>query len=520
MVSFIHRNAFSLRKGGIRKKNHKHWALLLLLLLFVPIVVAVYFPSKNNNKITVETPPDRASSERARDFAVNATNASVQDVAKGIYGPSIAIDANDTIHISYACQRVIQSEIFYMKCINGVWSTPIQLTVGSSYRGVDDLDTGTKLLIDSKGNMYIFWQAFTGYTEVWYIEKTGILWSQIKKAATGEQDESLQVAIDSMNRVHIIYTSFANGCIIHKFLNESGWSPIIQVSHGTSGVAYPSISIDYQDRLHFTWTNTSGGNAICYSQTTWNGTILINDTEPTNSNENEEALSNMLVDADGCVYLVFERSWYSQPDGYGLRHHILFYKYDQDLKIKINETIISYSFAYAAGDDMRNRPMCWDRNGRLHIVNQDKRNGNTEIYHRSSSLSEFSIQNISIQPTTIGLGQHGKVEVCINYSGEVPGYVLIQVRNNGDIIAVENASMDDTSASFQYNWTPSEIGEYFIEITILPYSVRDSNTENNNLNTTVIVGQAIPEFDNKIFIILVLLPIILLTNPRSTNKRE
>jgi hypothetical protein len=380
------------------------------------------------------------------------------------------------------------------------------LTVGSNYYGVNNQDTGTKFLIDSKGKMYIFWTATPGNDEVWYIEKenNALFWSQIKTAAeeTGYDCVALQAAIDSKDRVHIVYTSFADKCIIHKYLNGTTWSDRIQVSHSPYGAGGPSIAIDTDDMLHFTWTDfhNNGNGSISYTRTTWNGTIIINDTFITDNPNAYDCTSKVILDEEQNVYIIYCQEWYREdPYGYNLRFKVLFKKYDANLTLLINETVVAYTNAWASGDANKNQVVCWDNKGRLHLAYQDRKEPlgemYEEIYHRSSSCSDFAIQTISVEPSYPQPNEPCYIKVNINQTGELQNYALVRVKLNGTIIASENITLNNTSILLQYYWLPSYLGEHLIEITILPYSVRDSNAQNNYFNFTIFVGQAIPEFD-------------------------
>jgi phage terminase large subunit-like protein len=191
--------------------------------------------------------------------------------------PSLAIDADDTIHVVWHELAPGAYEIYYKRSVDGgtTWSAAQRLTwmSGASYYPA--------MAIDSGNTIHVVWQdSAPGDVEIYYKGSTygGTAWSAAQRLTWMPRASYYPtIANGSGNTVHVVWFDDAPGRweIYYKGSTDGGttWS-VAQRLTWTSGTSYyPTIAIDSGNTIHVVWEDyTPGYSEIYYKGSTDGGT--------------------------------------------------------------------------------------------------------------------------------------------------------------------------------------------------------------------------------------------------------
>jgi flavin-binding protein dodecin len=159
--------------------------------------------------------------------------------------PSIAIDSDDKIHISYLGLK-------YATNVSDVWV-------------IDDIDDSqgtathhdTSIAIDSADKVHIgyidFDDPFTNY-ELKYATNASGAWISDTLDSQSSMGREISIAIDSANKVHISYFGGDNDDLMYATNATGAWVTEIVDSQGDIG-KQNSIAIDSADKVHISYSD-------------------------------------------------------------------------------------------------------------------------------------------------------------------------------------------------------------------------------------------------------------------------
>lgn len=160
------------------------------------------------------------------------------------------------------------------------WGTPTQISNATgmdsylSYQGI----YGCSIAADANGQLYVAWTGVNDsstYYQVWCAQYNGSAWAtpvQVSQGASlGVQASYTSIAVDGANTVHLVWDAYFNGSshtnIFHSNFNGTGtWSSPIAISTQTNSSRFnqltPDIAVDGNNDLHVVW---QGQNEIWYA---------------------------------------------------------------------------------------------------------------------------------------------------------------------------------------------------------------------------------------------------------------
>ena len=265
--------------------------------------------------------------------------------------PSLAVDSKGNVHIAwqdstdYAASGA-DKDIFY-KCWNATtfsWTTTEVVSIGS------DANCFTpSLAVDSKGNVHIAWQDYSGYYDSgldpdvfykqWYASNSSWLISEVVSTESpGISSNSPSLAVDSTGNVHIAWFEkdiFDNDEVYYKYKDvmTSTWTTSELVSTGsTTNSWYPSVAVDSMGNVHIVWTEEwnylSSGNDWDICHKCWNTTTSSWETAEIVSTEStgDSFYPAIAIDSMGDILIAWEDSTYFV--GEGTDGDILFKQWD------------------------------------------------------------------------------------------------------------------------------------------------------------------------------------------------
>ena len=162
---------------------------------------------------------------------------------------SLAIDSNDNLHVTY--RDYPNASLEYMTYDGSSWSTPISLD-SNSY--ADDYIGAPSLAIDSDDRLHVtYYDRLSAGLE--YVTYDGFSWST---PLTLDNQNCLQssLAIDSNDHLHVTYHC-DRGRETLEYISHDGssWSTRTSIHNSSGDPAgyHPSLVIDSNDNLHVTY---------------------------------------------------------------------------------------------------------------------------------------------------------------------------------------------------------------------------------------------------------------------------
>ncbi|MFQ6126984.1 MAG: hypothetical protein ACE5R6_20605 [Candidatus Heimdallarchaeota archaeon] len=261
-------------------------------------------------------------------------------------------------------------------------STEMRLTNSAYY------SENPRIKIDTRGNIHIVWQDGkaspvnpTDYTltyGIYYKKFDGTNWSEDLNLSEEPTASYPVLDIDSHNRIHVIWQDSRAGDTVdlfYKTYNEAGWSANQQITHGKgilpgSGLAErPTLTVDHQNQLHCAW----GDNRI-----SMNNYEIFYKTFSDGSWSDDQRLTNVwgksknpsiTVDNQNNLHLVYE------DDREGNKE--LYYK------TRTNSGMWSEDERLTNAEKASILPVIVaDSQDNLHVLWIDQRNGNWEVFYK------------------------------------------------------------------------------------------------------------------------------------------
>ncbi|MFH1612908.1 MAG: T9SS type A sorting domain-containing protein, partial [bacterium] len=176
---------------------------------------------------------------------------------------ALAIDSNNNLHLVWDED---EQEIYYKKCINGIWNNNI-FNISDTPK---DKSRFPSIVVDNNNNVQVFWEdrfrsenqsnifyrKYNAITENWLVV-TQINNSFNKKSAMVDVDK------DSQNNLYVVWGEYNNAGIGQDGVNISMrkynskdeiWEPIISnLSNTNYWSCEPNIIIDNNDVIHLSW---------------------------------------------------------------------------------------------------------------------------------------------------------------------------------------------------------------------------------------------------------------------------
>ena len=232
--------------------------------------------------------------------------------------PSIAIDSNGRIHITYARDDTGNQGIKYATCSSSCssvssWST-ITIASGETFDGA--------LSIDSSDNLHlVYYNLTTSSSNLYYATcssscATASSWTNITIDGTSSAGVGgIDLIIDSNDHLHVAYSLFSTKDLKYitcssSCTSASSWTNISVDTVGDVG-RMPSIAVDSNDDLHISYhddTNDAIKYAWCSSSCTtassWSNTTLANGSSFGNALMTPGNNPDFEFDSDGHMHIM------------------------------------------------------------------------------------------------------------------------------------------------------------------------------------------------------------------------
>ncbi len=341
--------------------------------------------------------------------------------------PSVVVDTNNNLHVVWQDDRDGNNEIYYKKIspIGNNLTSDIRLTFNPSYSG------NPKIAVDSNGFLHSIWSD-GNYLYYKKLNNNGLSVSPdipVSLAYAGDSD----IAIDGSNNIHVVWAEgnyilykklnnnginltsiiqvatvnnpYSNGAskpsidvddsgsvhlsfiqslccqgydaktIYYKKLNNNGINITDNVVVSTSGYFYSTygsdIAVDGNGNPYITWyqTQVSSPNTVLYAKLATNGSILYSTSLASGDTP------SIAIDHNNDVLVAFS----GQTNPTATNSEIKYAKVSNNGLVLTSDKRLTYDISYSA-----QAGIVVDSNNNAHVVWQENRDGNYEIYYKRS----------------------------------------------------------------------------------------------------------------------------------------
>ncbi len=260
--------------------------------------------------------------------------------------------------------------------VNAQWEPDVRLTYNdsSSYTSHNN----AWCIAASGDTVHVVWfDTRDANYEIYYKRSTdgGTNWSQDVRLTYGPSTSGPTAIAVSGHSVHVVWEDYWNGSyeIYYKRSTDGGtsWDPDVRLTNSPSLSVYPSIAI-FADTVHVVWEDTrDGNNEIYYKRSTDGGTSWSTDIRLTND-PNPSEFPSIGVSQQGGVHVV----WDDYRDG----NWEIYYKLSTD-----GGTSWGTDVRLTIAADRSWDPSVAVSRTDVHVVWEDKRDGDWKIYYKRST---------------------------------------------------------------------------------------------------------------------------------------
>jgi hypothetical protein len=288
--------------------------------------------------------------------------------------PFIAVSGS-FIHVVWRDSRNGPLAIYYKRSTdNGLsWSTDTKLTNDSAIIGANHYP----FMAASGSNVYVVWpDSRIGNSEIYYKRSTnnGLNWTEDTRLTQDPASSEYAYVAATGSNVHVVWRDNRDGnfeIYYKRSLNGgSGWEADTRLTNDPVSSNWPTVAVNGSN-IHVLWRDFRDGNwEIYYKRSITNGSTWEADKRLTNDPAASE--SPFVSVSDVYVHIV----WYDSRDG----NNEVYYKrstnngvnWENDKRLTYDPSDSPNPFITASGSN-------------VHIVWEDFRDGNYEIYYNRST---------------------------------------------------------------------------------------------------------------------------------------
>lgn len=425
--------------------------------------------------------------------------------------PALFIDRNNNVHVAWAEFDLDSPDhIFYCKCEGDSWYPPCGVAITSPYSGYPDIvvDTANRIhiawydfnfgeifwsfsdgdtwstpfnvsnkpggdwcpemVVDSKNKIHMVWHGSGSewYVWIWYSTYDGTSWTlpfRITLIDTANKSLYPDIAIDSNDRLHVVWMDCASNMIAYSIYDVSSWSDPIQLPDPSSGYSCdPRIAIDSNDYPHVVWQERKDGYHIYYTYydgSSWSTPCLL-------SGEKDGFYQTITIDLQGGIHVLWKDSYSNE----------LYYSFSSDGNSWNTSTVGSRgSRPDITVDNTGNLHAVWGRADVFyskHILVGIEENPERPT-HGNSSILHQNLPNPFDLTTTIsyGLRDGGHVSITIF---DIAGRVINKMDLGYQTAGFHSVKL--SLGSLKGERGDAYVGVYFYRLVIRPAGETDGFT--------------------------------------------
>jgi hypothetical protein len=349
------------------------WAFVAFFMLFVTAVVNP--PPVNSEEVTPEWTDDRRLTEVDDSSSLKAR---------------IVKDSENNLHVVFNDYRHGPPELYYMKVDE-------EGNILVSEKPITVLDQASSDLggaaVDSNDNVHIVWSDIRDNGPIKNIE---IYYEKLDKMGNTLVDErritvapyySLypSIAVDSSDNLHIAWAeemdiNVLQEEIFYTKLDNNGNTLVedtaLTEADGNESL-FPDIAVDSLGEVHIVWlddrneTGTTKCQNYYYTKLNSNGETIVDDTMIFRDGDHTQP--SIAVDSNDMIQMICSNRWFSATNEKKHVHYMKLNNIGEPVISKQRLTFTDHNASYPMID--------LDSQGDIHVVWEDERHGDTEIYY-------------------------------------------------------------------------------------------------------------------------------------------
>jgi len=297
--------------------------------------------------------------------------------AEDSYGPAIAVDLSDRIHVVWEDATPGDYEVYHKRSTDGgeTWSTSKRLTwlAGQS--------RSPKTAVDSSGLLHVAWCDDTpGDYEIYHKKSTdgGVSWLSAKRLTWADGFSAWpDMAASATGDLHIVWSDDPSGSkeIYYKKSSNSGatWSTMKRLTWACVGLETLDLVADPSSCLQLIWLADSSGNSDLYYKRSKDGGDSWTAAERLTWTSGSGACPAITADPSGPLSVV----WSDNTPG----NWEVYYKKSADGGLTwTSSTRLTWGSGYSYSP-----ALVVDSSGLVHLVWEDGESSESEIYYRKGN---------------------------------------------------------------------------------------------------------------------------------------
>jgi len=233
--------------------------------------------------------------------------------AGGSAAPVLAVDSNDTVHLTWVEWVVDHWNLFYKRTTDSgsTWSNTQRLTWNPAGSG------NAAMAVDSNDSIHLVWESRIGSQRVVSHKIStdgGNTWSKITRLSVPLDGLRVpDIAADQAGGVHVVWDHpfSGNTDIMYKTSTDGGttWQAAQRLTWTSGYAGSAKIAVDLSGGIHICYIDdTTGYNEIFYKESTNTGTTWLPPVRLTWNNVPWTHDNQIAVDKNNSVHIVWQNS--------------------------------------------------------------------------------------------------------------------------------------------------------------------------------------------------------------------
>lgn len=358
-INMCKRNFKNNLNNNIMENKTKSGFLTGVKLIYTLVVVLILHMTIN---------ADNCEGQWQTDFRLTNT----PDYSSTSYNGAWCIAASGSVlHVVWVEDLSGNGEIFYKRSTDAGqnWEGSIRLTNNVF------LSEAPSVAVSGNFVNVVWFDHRDGNTEIYYKRSTdaGVNWGADTRMTNNTAQSYFPSIAVSNNNVHIVWEDYRDGNveIYYKYSSDGGqiWGTDTRLTNDTSSSEHPSISLSDLN-VHVVWYDNRNGNSEIYYKRSTNGGISWGaDTRLTNNTD--ISIHPTIASSGSNVHVGWQEYRDGNPEIYTKRSTDGGVNWASDTRLT-NNSAFSYYPSFAVSGNL------------VHAVWQDLRDGNWEIYYKSS----------------------------------------------------------------------------------------------------------------------------------------
>jgi hypothetical protein len=303
-----------------------------------------------------------------------------------------------------------------------------------------------EVAVDSINRIHVVWEDYAPGDYAIYYKRSadgGISWSKSKRFTWHSENSAHPViAVDSSDTLHVLWSDYSkyNWEIYYKRSADGGasWSSTKRLTWGPGDSSYPDIAVDSSDNIHIVWNEGAHGNPEIYYKKSTNGGLAWSKSKRITWTSGESMFPSIETHSSNSVHVI----WQDDTPG----NNDVYYRRSQDGGTTWGKTKrLSWDSHCSENPDIT-----VDSNLRIHVVWEKLKPGNYEILYKKSL--DGGTTWMSTQRSTWSPGNSESPRILTDLSNNIHMFWSDNSNGNYDIYYKRSTNAGSSWATQRLTW--------------------------------------------------------------------